>query len=72
MEVCVCKLTGAEHFCCRDGSSMGCELSVPNDDGFFVCPVTGKLMHASPKGASNDCLALPSSRNMPDSKCEVG
>ena len=25
----------------RDGGSHGCELAYPNDDGFFVCPITG-------------------------------
>ena len=25
----------------RDGGSHGCELAYPNDDGFFVSPITG-------------------------------
>eukprot|EP00960_Hanusia_phi_P062137 765063-Hanusia_phi.AAC.3 len=30
--------------CCPsyDGLARGCELSLPNDDGYFVCPITGE------------------------------
>lgn len=41
LEVCVCKLTGRVHLCSRDTGARGCELAYPNDDGFFVCPITG-------------------------------
>jgi len=41
LEVCVCKLTGKVHVCSRDSGACGCELAQPNDDGFFVCPITG-------------------------------
>ncbi|EKX40529.1 hypothetical protein GUITHDRAFT_113315 [Guillardia theta CCMP2712] len=41
LEVCICKLTGELHMCSYDGLARGCELSLPNDDGYFVCPITG-------------------------------
>ena len=41
LEVCVCKFTGKVHLCSRDTGARGCELAYPNDDGFFVCPITG-------------------------------